>query len=162
VADRAVCERPYRMLGSRRAAQSECRCRDRRVQGTFSQSYWELDHRDRSGERWEFNLEGDPSRVIPHRRLPRTLGLSDLRSRHNPRLSAPFSHDRHIEFRIVLLYIFHAVLCRNFSTTDFTAFAPVTGVARNSAATPRASMRIEGFSSTFLYHCVSEPCTGRR
>src|SRR5260370_33779669 len=42
------------------------------------------------------------------------------------------------------------------------SFAPVIGVARNSAAAPRASIRIDGFWSTFLYHCVSEPCTGRR
>ena len=34
--------------------------------------------------------------------------------------------------------------------------------ARNSPPTPRASIRIVGFLSTFLYHCVSEPCTGRR
>src|SRR5882762_2619655 len=79
--------------------------------GTFSQSYWELDHRDRSGERWEFDLEGDPSRVIPIDACHEHLDYPISASRHNPRLSAPFSHDRHIEFRIVLLYIFHAVLC---------------------------------------------------
>ena len=41
-------------------------------------------------------------------------------------------------------------------------FAPVTGEARNSASTPRASIRIDGFLRTFLYHCVSGPCTGSR
>jgi hypothetical protein len=33
------------------------------------------------------------------------------------------------------------------------------GTARNFASTPRASIRICGFLSTFLYHYVSEPCT---
>jgi hypothetical protein len=51
---------------------------------------------------------------------------------------------------------------RNSSTTDETALALVMGAALNSASAPRASTRIEGFWSTFLYHCVSEPCTGRR
>jgi hypothetical protein len=50
---------------------------------------------------------------------------------------------------------------RNFSITDLTALAPVTGEARNAAFTPRASIRIYGFLSTFLYHCASAPCTGR-
>src|SRR5690348_6603945 len=36
------------------------------------------------------------------------------------------------------------------------------GVARSAASAPPASIRIAGFWRTFLYHCVSEPCTGRR
>ena len=34
--------------------------------------------------------------------------------------------------------------------------------AYSALATPRALMRICGCLSTLLYHCVSEPCTGRR
>jgi phosphatidylglycerol---prolipoprotein diacylglyceryl transferase len=41
-------------------------------------------------------------------------------------------------------------------------YTSVTGFPLNSASTPRASTRIDGFFSTFLYHCVFEPCTGRR
>src|SRR3984893_10037246 len=32
----------------------------------------------------------------------------------------------------------------------------------NSASVPPASIRIDGFLSTFLYHCVSDPYTGNR
>jgi hypothetical protein len=51
---------------------------------------------------------------------------------------------------------------RNFSITDFTAVASVIGTARNAASAPRASIRIDGFLRTFLYHSVSEPRTGSR
>src|ERR1700686_3098725 len=46
--------------------------------------------------------------------------------------------------------------------TDFTAADSVIGFAVTLALASRASIRIFGSLSTFLYHCVSEPFTGRR
>src|SRR6266567_8580980 len=45
---------------------------------------------------------------------------------------------------------------------DDTCFESVIGTMLNSASAPRALIRIDGVLSTFLYHCVSDPCTGRR
>src|SRR4029077_6692822 len=51
---------------------------------------------------------------------------------------------------------------RNFSTTDDTCLGLVMATTLNSASAPPASTRIDGFLSTFLYHCVSDPFTGTR
>src|SRR6202034_987781 len=51
---------------------------------------------------------------------------------------------------------------RNFSNADLTALAFVMGAAWNSVPTPRASIPIVGCLSTFLYHWLSDPFTGRR
>src|SRR5271167_1118755 len=53
-------------------------------------------------------------------------------------------------------------LARNFSMADDTCAASLTGTTSNSASAPPASIRIDGFSNTFLYHCVSDPCAGNR
>jgi len=42
-----------------------------------------------------------------------------------------------------------------------TAFGSVTGEVWNSASTSRAEIPISRWRSTFLYHCVSDPCTGK-
>src|ERR1700730_18932815 len=52
-------------------------------------------------------------------------------------------------------------LRRNFATTADTRVASVIGLVLNSASVS-ASIRIDGFLSTFLYHCVSDPYTGNR
>jgi hypothetical protein len=47
-------------------------------------------------------------------------------------------------------------------STDDTCVPSVTRTTLTSASAPPASIRIIGLLSTFLYHCVSDPCTGRR
>jgi len=78
-----------------------------------------------------------------HRRLPRTLGVSISASGTTP-TSAPFSHDRHIEFRMILFTSFTPTLPRTFRPQTSQPSLQVTGVARNSRCHARASMRIEG------------------
>jgi hypothetical protein len=76
--------------------------------------------------------------------------------------SGQTNHNRHIEFRMYFFTSLAPYFSRNFSTTDFTASASVMETARNSASAPRPSIRIDGFLSTFSYHCVSDPFTCRR
>src|SRR5260370_23009684 len=43
-----------------------------------------------------------------------------------------------------------------------TCLGSLTGATFRSAFAPPASIWMDGFLSTFLYHCVSEPVTGKR
>ncbi len=52
-------------------------------------------------------------------------------------LRIQFNHDRHIEFRVILLHVPCPAFWPNFSTTDLIVVSSVTRVARNSAPTPR-------------------------
>src|SRR5580704_9246004 len=46
--------------------------------------------------------------------------------------------------------------------TDDTCAVSLTGTTFSSTSAPPALIRIDGFFSTFLYHCVSDPRAGKR
>src|SRR5580698_9018809 len=68
------------------------------------------------------------------------------------RHSLQFHQHRRIKPRIILLNIPGPILLAKLLNHSLHRLAPVTGTARNFASAPRASIPIDGFSSTFLYH----------
>ena len=54
------------------------------------------------------------------------------------------NHNRHIELRVVLLHVPRPVLLAEFLNHEFDVVASVTGITRNFAPTPHASIPIDG------------------